>query len=68
MRDYYIELDKSGNFGNSEGNIFWVMIDEGLVVTSVRPRIFRTENECKELVLKLNNLGYRCEIKKYELE
>lgn len=68
MTDYYIELDRKGNFCNSEGNIFWVMIDEGLVVTSVRPRLFRTENECKELVIKLNNLGYTCEIKKYELE
>ena len=68
MRDYYIELDRKGNFCNSEGNIFWVMIDYGLVVTSVRPRLFRTENECKELAIKLNNLGYRCEIKKYELE
>ena len=68
MTDYYIELDKSGNFDNSKGSIFWLMIDDGLVVTSVRPRIFRTENECKELVIKLNNLGYKCEIKKYELE
>ena len=68
MKDYYIELDKKGNFCNSEGNIFWVMTDDGLVVTSVRPRLFRTENECKELTIKLNNLGYRCEIKKYELE
>ena len=68
MRDYYIELDKSGNFGNSKGNIFWLIIDDELVVTSVRHRLFRTENECKELAIKLNNLGYRCEIKKYELE
>lgn len=68
MRDYYIELDKSGNFGNSKGNIFWLIIDYDKIATSVRPRLFRTENECKELEIELNNLGYICEIKKYELE